>query len=121
MFSSPSSGILLVLVGFVVARAPAGPWDEFNYAPASRTVWPKAIFKTEGPVVSPELLVANAGATTLSAKGAYVSLDFGLEVRFVKPVLFLPHKRQFSCVDWRYSLANLRRCHHQLERRSRLH
>ncbi|KAH7099674.1 Six-hairpin glycosidase [Auriculariales sp. MPI-PUGE-AT-0066] len=74
------SALFFVPNAVVVALAPAGPWDEFNYAPASRTVWPKSVFKTEGSVTGPEQLVGNAGAATFAANGAYVSLDFGLEI-----------------------------------------
>jgi hypothetical protein len=55
------------------AAAPAGPWDAFNYAPASRTVAPAGVYRQGGAVTS-------AGGVTTLAAGAYVTLDFGEEV-----------------------------------------
>jgi hypothetical protein len=65
----------------VNAAAPAGPWDAFNYAPESRTVYPSAVRLTEGSVVGAENLVGgNGGGATLEGAGSYVVLDFGKEV-----------------------------------------
>ncbi|KAG6857688.1 hypothetical protein H0H87_004104 [Tephrocybe sp. NHM501043] len=63
------------------ARAPAGPWDKFNYAPSSRTVRPKAVYSSYGKVQNPQqLIVSHDGSTILDGHGSYVVLDFGQEV-----------------------------------------
>ncbi|KIJ64349.1 glycoside hydrolase family 78 protein [Hydnomerulius pinastri MD-312] len=64
----------------VLGVAPAGPWDAFNLAPKSKTVYPKAIYTTEGSVETPESLVTSSGSTTLTGNGSWVALDFGQEV-----------------------------------------
>ncbi|KAL1659383.1 glycoside hydrolase family 78 protein [Schizophyllum commune] len=66
------------------ASAPPGPWDAFNYAPASRTVSPTAIYGTSGDVDNAEaLLSADAGSATLSGAGSWVAIDFGKEARVI--------------------------------------
>ncbi|KIJ59431.1 glycoside hydrolase family 78 protein [Hydnomerulius pinastri MD-312] len=63
------------------ALAPPGPWDAFNYAPASRTVRPLYIHGTFGTVTDAEKLVeSSSSSATLSGNGSYVTLDFGKEV-----------------------------------------
>lgn len=76
---------------FVNAAAPAGPWDAFNYAPESRTVYPSAVRQVEGSVVGAENLVGGGGeggSAVLEGEGSYVVLDFGKEVRFRCPTLY---------------------------------
>lgn len=68
-----------------LALAPSGPWDNFNYAPTSRTVYPTAIYRTVGDVSNAEVLLdvdaAPEGSfATVSGEDSYVSLDFGIEV-----------------------------------------
>ena len=66
----------------VRASAPSGPWDDFNYAPSSRTVSPTAIYKYDGDVEKPEgLLGSDPASAILQGVGAWVALDFGKEVR----------------------------------------
>ncbi|KAJ7733701.1 Six-hairpin glycosidase [Mycena metata] len=60
--------------------APAGPWDAFNFAPKSKTVYPAAIRETDGAVTNSQNLVNNAGSATLAGMGSYVTLDYGVEV-----------------------------------------
>jgi hypothetical protein len=71
---------LSLLVGSAVGLAPQGPWDAFNFAPKSKTVYPAAIRETEGTVTNSELLVNNGGSATLTGQGTFVALDFGVEV-----------------------------------------
>lgn len=75
--------IALVLPAVALASAPSGPWDAFNYAPDSRTVWPSAIRRVEGDVQNPDQLVKNAGSATLASNGSWVTLDYGKEVCIV--------------------------------------
>jgi hypothetical protein len=63
--------------------APKGPWDAFNFAPTSKTVYPAAIREVEGTVTNSERLVNNGGSATLSGQGTWVTLDFGVEVNKV--------------------------------------
>ncbi|KAF7321961.1 Six-hairpin glycosidase [Mycena kentingensis (nom. inval.)] len=72
--------------------APPGPWDAFNFAPASKTVYPAGIHSTVGTVTGAEKLVNNAGSATLSGNGSWVTLDFGVEV-IVLPI------RAVKCPD----------------------
>lgn len=76
---------------FVNATAPAGPWDAFNYAPESKTVYPSAVRQVQGNVVAAENLVGSGGeggSAVLEGEGSYVVLDFGKEVRFGCPTLY---------------------------------
>ncbi|KAJ7106845.1 glycoside hydrolase family 78 protein [Mycena crocata] len=70
----------LLLAGPALGLAPAGPWDAFNYAPKSKTVYPAAIRQVEGSVTNSERLVNNTGSATLSGQGTWMALDFGVEV-----------------------------------------
>lgn len=73
--------LLLVLTASgVLANSLKGPWDKFNYAPKSKTVWPAAIHSTQGSVTNTKKLVHNAGTATLTGNGSWVALDFGVEV-----------------------------------------
>ncbi len=69
------------LVSQCKALAPSGPWDTFNYAPDSRTVYPTAIYTVNGDVSAPENLIGDgtSGSATLSAY-SWIALDFGVEV-----------------------------------------
>ncbi|EIW56811.1 Six-hairpin glycosidase [Trametes versicolor FP-101664 SS1] len=73
--------LLLGLHALVAVRAsaPAGPWDAFNFAPKSRTVYPTAVKVTHGGVRNANALVTK-GAATLSGNGSWLALDFGVEV-----------------------------------------
>ncbi|KAG5340251.1 hypothetical protein C0989_002353 [Termitomyces sp. Mn162] len=73
---------ILTLAVPALALAPAGPWDSFNFAPISKTVYPAAIhsISSQGMVTNTQLLVSNSGSATLSGKGAWVALDYGVEV-----------------------------------------
>ena len=76
--------LALTLAGVVprtTASAPAGPWDTFNFAPASKTVYPVAIRRTEGNVSSSEMLINNNGEALLNGNDSWVTLDYGKEVR----------------------------------------
>ncbi|KAK6987718.1 Six-hairpin glycosidase [Favolaschia claudopus] len=75
-----SLSLSVLLLPSSLALAPAGPWDAFNYAPKSKTVYPAAIREVEGAVTNSELLVNNLGSATLEAEGSWVALDFGVEV-----------------------------------------
>lgn len=73
--------LLCALLPCTTASAPSGPWDDLNYAPASRIVYPQRIHGTNGDVEHADgLLSANAGSTTLSGADAWVTIDFGKEV-----------------------------------------
>ncbi|KAH9832466.1 Six-hairpin glycosidase [Rhodofomes roseus] len=66
--------VCLSLGTYVACLAPSGPWDAFNFAPASRTVYPVSIRETSGNVSS------IGDGLTLSGDGSYVTLDFAFEV-----------------------------------------
>ncbi|TFK45478.1 glycoside hydrolase family 78 protein [Heliocybe sulcata] len=73
--------LLAGLATSCVARAPSGPWDVFNYAPASKTVYPARVYGVTGSVSGADGLVdGNAGQAVFSSNGSYVTLDFGKEV-----------------------------------------
>ncbi len=74
---------LLVYLGaltLVGASAPAGPWDTFNYAPKSKTVFPTSVKEVSGTAYNVQNLVSK-GSATIVGKGSWVALDFGIEVR----------------------------------------
>lgn len=71
---------LLLSFTLVLATAPRGPWDAFNYAPESRTVWPRSLKRVVGSVQGSKNLLTNNGIATLSGNQSYVTLDFGIEV-----------------------------------------
>ncbi|KAF5378587.1 hypothetical protein D9615_007106 [Tricholomella constricta] len=73
---------VLLLLSAISAwgRAPPGPWDAFNYAPKSKTVYPTAIHSFQGSVKDPQLLVLNAGSATITTRGSWIALDYGVEV-----------------------------------------
>lgn len=62
------------------AVAPGGPWDSFNFAPDSKTLWPAAIHETHGSVKDGQELISNSGKATLSGEGSWIALDYGKEV-----------------------------------------
>ncbi|KAJ6555942.1 Six-hairpin glycosidase [Mycena capillaripes] len=68
------------LLAPVLGLAPKGPWDAFNYAPKSKTVYAAAIREVEGTVTNPQGLVNNAGSATFTGQGTWLTLDFGVEV-----------------------------------------
>ncbi|KAI0724800.1 Six-hairpin glycosidase [Fomitopsis betulina] len=68
-----------LVVCSVLASAPSGPWDAFNFAPPSRTVYARYVHQTGGNVTGATDLLSE-GSATLSGSGSYVTLDFGYEV-----------------------------------------
>ena len=74
--------LVLGLTRHAWSSAPHGAWDEFNFAPKSRTVYPTSVHKVEGSVQAASNLVAHQGSATLSVNGSWVALDLGVEVRF---------------------------------------
>ncbi|KAI0826506.1 Six-hairpin glycosidase [Trametes gibbosa] len=69
----------LSVVASALASAPAGPWDTFNYAPKSRTVYPTSVKATHGKIRNPKALTSR-GSATLAGNGSWIALDFGVEV-----------------------------------------
>ncbi|KAH9930196.1 Six-hairpin glycosidase [Fomitopsis serialis] len=78
MALGPLLGLLVLGTG-ALCSAPSGPWDAFNFAPASRTVYPTSIRQTSGNVSNANSILSNS-SLTLSGDGSYVTLDFGFEV-----------------------------------------
>lgn len=58
-------------------------WDKYNYSPASRTVSPIAILKSDG-----SLLSAYPGTATLKGNGSQLLFDFGKEVGGIVTVTY---------------------------------
>jgi hypothetical protein len=77
-----SNVFVLAIAAGALAVAPSGPWDDFNFAPASRTVYPAAIYGTSGDVDGAEVLIGSDSEefATIGSKDSFVTLDFGLEV-----------------------------------------
>lgn len=73
--------LVLLFAASGLCSAPSGPWDKFNYAPATRVVRPTAITKTVGGVKNAKNLFKASGSATLSGNQSWVTLDFGIEVR----------------------------------------
>ncbi|CCM05941.1 uncharacterized protein FIBRA_08180 [Fibroporia radiculosa] len=70
---------IALLVTFALGTAPSGPWDAFNLAPESRTVYPRSIREVGGTVQNAENLLSG-GSATLAGNESYIALDFGYEV-----------------------------------------
>ncbi|WP_103940979.1 alpha-L-rhamnosidase-related protein [Thermomonospora echinospora] len=74
---------LPVFLGGVPAAQSApvekAPWQSYNLSPASRTVKPVAVFRTNGTVTDPDA-VLKGDRTRLSGAGSYLTLDFGKNV-----------------------------------------
>lgn len=81
MLCRTASGLLAVflLSSSAAGSAPSGPWDSFNFAPATRVVRPTSVHQTGGSVQHVSNLVLSTGKATL-ANGSWVALDFGKEV-----------------------------------------
>lgn len=72
---------LLLSASQGLSKAPSGPWDVFNYAPASRTVGAISVHSVYGTVEGATALVNRTdGKATLAGNGSYMVLDFGKEV-----------------------------------------
>ncbi|KAI0338612.1 Six-hairpin glycosidase [Trametopsis cervina] len=72
--------LLATLVGPVVSYAPKGPWDQFNYAPSSKTVRPVDIKETQGFFQNAQAILGDTGQGTLYGNQTWITLDFGKEV-----------------------------------------
>ncbi len=73
-----------------VASAPPGPWDQFNYAPASKVVFPSAIHEVDGGVENADRIVGGSGSATLTGSSSF-TLDFGVEVRYFLKLFDAPY------------------------------
>ncbi|GJE95602.1 glycoside hydrolase family 78 protein [Phanerochaete sordida] len=76
-------GVLLVLLSTATACwcvAPAGPWDAFNLAPASRVVRPTSVKAVTGAVQDVDALLSETGRATLAGNQSWLTLDFGKEI-----------------------------------------
>ncbi|KAF5355117.1 hypothetical protein D9756_005314 [Leucocoprinus leucothites] len=75
--------VLLVTLSFIVlqvlAVAPKGPWDQFNFAPRNRTSRPTSIHSTQGNVRNAQALIGS-GTARLTGNGSFIVVDFGQEV-----------------------------------------
>ncbi|KAJ7643589.1 glycoside hydrolase family 78 protein [Roridomyces roridus] len=70
-----------LLLLFTVLSSSPGPWDAFNYAPASRIVKPVSVRSISGTVQGAQGLVQNSKSqATFSGNSSYVVLDWGKEV-----------------------------------------
>ncbi|KAJ7743495.1 Six-hairpin glycosidase [Mycena maculata] len=77
----PTSFFLpLWLARSALALAPSGPWDAFNFAPKSRTVYATVIRTSAGTVTNADNLLRATGSATLDPE-SWVTLDFGQEAR----------------------------------------
>lgn len=73
----------IFLFASATAKAPAGPWDAFNFAPSTRSFVPRSVYTTVGLVTGAENLLSNSSSTEgaiVTGIGSYIVLDFGQEV-----------------------------------------
>ncbi len=80
MFFMALHFLILCLLPAVLAVAPSGPWDQFNFAPKSKTVYATKIYRTEGAVRGAQNLVSGNESATLTGQDSSLTLDFGVEV-----------------------------------------
>ncbi|KAJ7908865.1 glycoside hydrolase family 78 protein [Mycena leptocephala] len=72
---------LVLSIPICAALAPTGPWDAFNYAPASKIVKPVSVRSISGNVRGAQGLVQNSNAqATFTGNSSFVVLDWGKEV-----------------------------------------
>ena len=71
---------LLLSASLVLASAPKGPWDTFNYSPESRTVHPTSVVRQEGTVQNVPENLSETDEIVISGDGSWFTLDFGKEV-----------------------------------------
>ncbi|KAJ7226756.1 glycoside hydrolase family 78 protein [Mycena pura] len=72
---------LLLSITLCAAVAPKGPWDAFNFAPASKIVTPVSVRTVSGSVRGAQGLVQSSSAqATFTGNSSYVVLDWGKEV-----------------------------------------
>lgn len=71
--------VVFTLAVAILGTAPAGPWDAFNLAPESRTVYPRAIYGFSGTAGDVHGLVSG-GSLTLPSNTSFITLDFGYEI-----------------------------------------
>ncbi|KAJ7226788.1 glycoside hydrolase family 78 protein [Mycena pura] len=72
---------LLLSITLCAAVAPKGPWDAFNFAPASKTVTPVSVRTVNGIVRGAQGLVQSSSAqATFTGNSSFVVLDWGKEV-----------------------------------------
>ncbi|KAJ3781145.1 hypothetical protein GGU10DRAFT_367672 [Lentinula aff. detonsa] len=67
--------IILLLAAPATTKAPAGPWDRFNFAPSSRSFVPKTVYTTVGEVTGAENLLGNTSSTesaSINGNGSYL-------------------------------------------------
>jgi hypothetical protein len=80
------AGLLLVVL-CSASSAPAAIWDQYNYAPGSRTVGPSSVHSIRGSVVNPSNVLSGQ-ATAIVGNGSYLVLDFGKEVGGIVTLTF---------------------------------
>ncbi|KAJ7457363.1 glycoside hydrolase family 78 protein [Mycena latifolia] len=72
---------VLFSITLCAGLAPKGPWDAFNYAPASKLVKPVSVRSISGSVRGAQGLVQNSNAqATFTGNSSFVVLDWGKEV-----------------------------------------
>src|SRR5438046_1794695 len=71
--------MVMLALASLAGAARAAVWDQYNYAPSSRTIGPVSVFKTNGNVINPNNVLSGQ-ATAIVGAGAYITLDFGKEV-----------------------------------------
>lgn len=61
------------------ARPTEGPWQKYNLAPESRTLFPKTVYRVEGDVQNASsILDKGAGPAIIGGTDAQLTLDFGI-------------------------------------------
>ncbi|KAJ6510829.1 glycoside hydrolase family 78 protein [Mycena sanguinolenta] len=71
----------ILSISLCAAVAPPGPWDAFNFAPASKIVKPVSVRTISGDVRGAAGLVQNSEAqATFTGNSSFVVLDWGKEV-----------------------------------------
>ncbi|KAJ7722663.1 glycoside hydrolase family 78 protein [Mycena maculata] len=72
---------LLFSAALCAGLAPSGPWDAFNYAPASKTVKPVSVRSVSGQIQGAQGLVQDSNAqATFVGNSSFVVLNWGKEV-----------------------------------------
>ena len=108
--STPNLKLEKTLAATVFEAKPAdGPWQKYNFAPESRTLFPQSVYKTEGNVENASFLVSKGegGPTKLSGKEALLTLDFGVNTAGMVTLKFGSGSTTGQTVSLSYSESKL--------------
>ncbi|KAI0123711.1 alpha-l-rhamnosidase [Xylariales sp. AK1849] len=98
------------LADAVFSAKPAdGPWQKYNLAPESRTLFPQSVYASEGEVTNAESILSNGenGSAILSGKDALLTVDFGVNTAGMITLIFGPGSTKSQSVSLAFTESKL--------------